>query len=90
MPCVHDADRQIATTESAKAADPVLSVPGNPACSSLAEIAIVGATMNESESIVEVASAWATTASMMMVSVSKGKCGPCCSNEPRGNTKTIE
>ena len=89
-PCAHDAERQIATTESAKAADPVLSVPLNPACSSLAEIAIVGATMNKSALIWESSSAWAITASIMIVSVSKGKCGPCCSNEPSGNNKTIE
>ena len=29
MPCVHDADRQIATTESAKAADPARAVQMN-------------------------------------------------------------
>ena len=88
-PSDHDADRQIATTDCTKASVPVLSVPGKPACSSLAEIATVGATTNSSPVICSSRNARVTTESIMMVSVSKGRCGPCCSVAPSGNTATV-
>ena len=89
-PCDQEADRQIATTDCANASVPVLRVPEKPACSSLAEIAIVGATKNLSASIRTSPNARETTESIMIVSVSKGRCGPCCSNEPSGNNKIFE
>ena len=53
-------------------------------------IAIVGAIAKPSASTCVSRRACVTTELMMIVSVSNGKCGPCCSHEPRGNNKIFE
>lgn len=65
---------------------PIDSVPGNAACSPLAPIATGGATATPASP--ESETARSATATAIRVSVSSGRCGPCCSSEPTGTTTT--
>lgn len=79
------ADRQSSTMQSSRASFPIDNVPGNPWCSPEAVIEIAGATRQFSVSAalrVEISSA-------IRVSVSRGRCGPCCSHEPIGMSKVM-
>jgi hypothetical protein len=60
------------------------SVPGKSACSPLAPTGIAGASPTPTRP----AHARAATAAAIRVSVSSGRCGPCCSSEPTGTTST--
>jgi hypothetical protein len=60
------------------------SVPGKAACSPLAPMAKAGASATPER---PAHARWAT-ATAILVSVSSGRCGPCCSSEPTGTTSS--
>ena len=76
------ADRTSSTRTCSVTFVPSERRPANPWCSPLAPYASAGATSTSSS-----AATSQHTVRAMIVSVSKGKCGPCCSNEPMGTSK---
>ena len=76
--------RTSSTTTASSAAWPSDNVPGNPACSPLEPYGSAGATTTSRRP----AAAASAIAPAISVSVSSGRCGPCCSVAPRGTTST--
>jgi hypothetical protein len=79
-----DAWRPSSTSSVDKATLPIDSVPGKSACSPLAPIAIGGASPTPARP----AHARSATATAIRVSVSSGRCAPCCSSDPTGTTSS--
>ena len=85
-PSHQSADRTISIKTSENALVPIDNVPGKPACSPLAEIVRLGAIRIRSSCFAACAHKYCA----ICVSVSSGKCGPCCSHDPSGNNNTID
>jgi hypothetical protein len=75
-----EAELHSSTTRSSRASWPIESVPGKSACSPLESYAIAGATIAAGLR----SAARSARARAMVVSVSSGRCGPCCSVELAG------
>ena len=74
------AERTSSTITVAVTSVPIDSVPGKPACSPLAVTVSDGPTTTS----LRWAASRAARASATIVSVSSGRCGPCCSHDPTG------
>ena len=73
-----NADLPYSTTTVSIASAPIEIVPANPSCSPLAPYSMAGAMTTSGRAC--------ATALAIRVSVSRGRCGPCCSKEPTGTT----
>jgi hypothetical protein len=76
--------RPSSTSSSVRASVPIDSVPGKAACSPLAPMATAGASPAQGRP----AQARDATSIAIRVSVSIGRCGPCCSHDPVGTTSS--
>ena len=79
------AERTSSTSTSDSTSWPMSRVPGNAACSPLAPYGSAGATAMPSRA----AESPTATAAAMRASVSRGRCGPCCSSDPNGTARSL-
>ena len=82
------AERPYSMRRSVSAGVPIEIVPGKSWCSPLAPYAIAGATTASTSTAANRAASASQTTDATVVSVSSGRCGPCCSVDPSGTSTT--